>query len=194
MCGRYTFFTTQDDLEAYFEALVSRQGSVVPVPNVTPGSVMPVVAIGREKAPVIPTFRWGLIPSWAKDASVGFKMINARRETLHERPAFSALLERRRCLIPATGFYEAKRLLTVADRPLIAFAGLYDRWTSPSGEDVFSYTIITTQAEGVAATVHDRMPVILPKSRHKDWLDNGISVRDHLDMLLETDSAQIRLE
>jgi putative SOS response-associated peptidase YedK len=193
VCGRYTFFTTQDDLEAYFDALVATQGSVLPVPTVTPGSMMPVVAIGREKVPVIPTFRWGLIPSWAKDASIGFKMINARRETLHERPAFSALLERRRCLIPATGFYEAKRLLTVADRPLIAFAGLWDRWASPQG-DVFSYTIITTQAEGVVASLHDRMPVILPKSRHKDWLDNAISVRDHLDMLMETDSAQIRLE
>jgi putative SOS response-associated peptidase YedK len=201
VCGRYTFFTTQDDLEAYFEALVSQQGSVFPNYNVTPGAKMPVVAIGRDKVPVIPIFRWGLIPSWATEASIGYKMINARRETLHEKPAFSRLLERRRCLIPTNGFFEwkpddkAKEPVYIHQpgNGIMPFAGLWDRWKSPSGEDVFSYSIITTDADESMAHWHHRMPVILPKSRHKDWLDDAISVRDHLDMLLECDTSRILL-
>ena len=201
MCGRYTFFTSAEDLESFFEALVSQQGSIFPNYNVTPGAMMPVVAIGKDKVPVIPIFRWGLIPSWAKEANIGYKMINARRETLHEKPAFSRLLERRRCLIPTNGFFEWKPddkakepvYIHLPDRAIMTFAGLWDRWASPDGQDVFSYSIITTEADESMSHWHHRMPVMLPTSRHKDWLNNDISVRDHLDMLLDVDSSRIRL-
>lgn len=199
MCGRYTFFTSAEDLESHFEALVSIQDSIRPNWNVTPGARMPVVAVGREGVPVIPVFRWGLIPSWAKEAAIGYKMINARRETLREKPAFGSLLERRRCLVPTNGYFEWKpddrakipHYIHRPDRSLITFAALWDRWASPEGEDVFSYSIITTDADPHLAGVHHRMPVMLPKSRHRDWLDNRLSVHEHLDLLLEAEVSDL---
>jgi putative SOS response-associated peptidase YedK len=123
--------------------------------------------------------RWGLIPSWAKDASCSAKMINARAETIAEKPAFRTALKRRRCLIPADGFYEWQKLdaknkqpwyFTLPDEEPFAFAGLWESWKSPDGP-LETATIITTTANETLAFVHDRMPVILPPEHYARWLD-----------------------
>jgi putative SOS response-associated peptidase YedK len=125
--------------------------------------------------------RWGLIPFWAKDPEVGSRMINARAESVAQRPAFRTALRDRRCLVPATGFYEWKSapdgkapyLARVRDEKLFAMAGLYDRWKDPSGRDVHSFTIITTAPNEMMATIHDRMPVILSREDEDSGLAPG---------------------
>jgi len=126
--------------------------------------------------------RWGLIPSWAKDASVAAKMINARSETAGTRPAFRDVLKSRRCLIPADGFYEWQRVgktkqpycFEVGNAQIFAFAGIWDRWKDPSGNWVKTCSILTTTANAVTSAVHHRMPVILDADRYDLWLDPGM--------------------
>lgn len=179
MCGRYKLTTSVDELEHYFEAIVSHAGTIEPLVNVTPGMLMPVVAIGRDKIPVITTFRWGLVPSWSKDPKVGSKMINARSETITEKPSFAQPFQRRRCIIPSNGFYEWKtenKLKTPhfvhrSDDPIMSFAGIYDRWKYPDGKDLFTFSIITTVANPIIAHIHERMPVVLNPKEFKTWLN-----------------------
>ena len=126
--------------------------------------------------------RWGLIPSWAKSASIGSRMINARAETVAERPSFRTALRRRRCLVLADGFYEWQRngagrrpmRITMASGEPFAFAGLWDVWRDPRGETVRSCTIITTAANDLLSSIHDRMPVILPREMESLWLDHAM--------------------
>ena len=130
-------------------------------------------------------FHWGLIPSWAKDAAIGNKMINARTETLAEKPSFRAALTRRRCLIPADGFYEWQAApdgkkagrtpmhIRLKDDGLFAFAGLWEEWRAPDGSPLRSCTIITTTPNAVAAPIHDRMPAILRPEDESLWLDHS---------------------
>jgi putative SOS response-associated peptidase YedK len=121
--------------------------------------------------------RWGLIPHWAKEAKVGARMINARAETLTERASFRPLLRTRRCLVPASGFYEWHPTTKVPhyvhpkDADVFAFAGLHDVWRDPEGEEIASYTIITTTPNALLAPIHDRMPVILRPADQDAWLD-----------------------
>lgn len=133
------------------------------------------------------SLRWGLIPNWATDKSIGAKMINARVETLHEKPSFRKLLEKRRCIIPATGFYEWKKegtkkkpyYIHLLNLELFCFAGLWDSWTNKeSGEVINSFTIITTTANSLMAPIHDRMPVILPQAFEKAWLNGEVSQKE----------------
>jgi putative SOS response-associated peptidase YedK len=127
--------------------------------------------------------RWGLIPSWAKDASGAARMINARSETAHLLPAFRDSMKSRRCLIPADGFYEWKRTGTVKQPfcfevcggELFAFAGLWERWRNPTGDWIRSCSILTTTPNAVTSQVHDRMPVILDKADYELWLDPGFT-------------------
>ncbi|MCH8523984.1 MAG: SOS response-associated peptidase [Balneolales bacterium] len=186
MCGRYALFTAPDELEKYFEAIVSRAGTIEPNYNVTPGMMMPVVAIGRENVPVITTFRWGLIPNWAKDPAVGYKMMNARSETISEKPSFAMPFERRRCVIPSNGFYEWLRegksriphFVRREDDVIMTYAGIYDRWRSPEGADVFSYSIITTTANERIKHIHERMPVVLNREDVRRWLHPETPLHD----------------
>lgn len=131
-------------------------------------------------------FRWGLIPSWAKDEKIGYRMINARGETIHEKPSFRAAFKRRRCLIPADGFYEWKAVgegrskskqpfhIRRTDRQPFAFAGLWECWTPPDGSELESCTIVTTEANELLAQIHDRMPVILSPDEYSLWLDPDV--------------------
>lgn len=178
MCGRYT-------LRANSEKLIRRFGITFgamdwsPRFNVAPTQVMPIIRAvegGRELAPA----RWGLIPSWAKDAAIGNRMINARSETAAEKPAFRAPLAQRRCLVPADGFYEWQKtsatrkqpyLITMADGEPFGMAGLWERWRDPDGQDVDSFTILTTAANAAMRPIHERMPVILTPARYASWLD-----------------------
>ena len=179
MCGRYKLTTAAIDLEAYFEAIVSNAGSIEPILNVTPGMMMPVVAIGRDKVPVITTFRWGLVPGWSSDPKTGYKMINARSETITQKKSFITPFKRSRCIIPSNGFYEWKtegklkipHFVHRTDDEIMAYAGIYDRWKYPDGKDLFTYSIITTAANEHISHVHERMPVVLNKTDFASWLN-----------------------
>ena len=137
-------------------------------------------------------FRWGLIPFWAKDPSIGHKMINARAETVDEKPSFKTCLQRKRCLIVADGFYEWKKegstkrphRITLKNQELFGFAGLWDAWKSPTGEIVNSCSIITTTPNELMAPIHNRMPVILPREVESVWLDQSIVDSTFLKSLL----------
>jgi putative SOS response-associated peptidase YedK len=145
--------------------------------NISPGTNIPVVldAVDRN----VKMFRWGLIPGWAKDVSVGYKMINARAETIDEKPSFRVAFQRRRCLIPADGFYEWKTedghkypyLFTLKDRKPFTFAGLWETWRSQEGGEINSCTIITTEPNSLVAQYHNRMPVILGYENRWRWLE-----------------------
>ena len=123
--------------------------------------------------------QWGLVPSWAKDPSIGNKMINARAETLAEKPSFKGLIGKRRCLVLADGFYEWRKegkgkipmRFTLRGGEPFSFAGLWDSWKKPAGGELFSFTIITTQANNLLRPIHERMPVILNKEGEEKWLD-----------------------
>lgn len=151
---------------------------------------MPVV-ISKSKSPQLSLMRWGLIPSWAKDSKFGLSMFNARADTVTVKPSFKLSFRRRRCLIPATGFYEWKKnghlkiplYYTLKDQPLFSFAGLWDRWLDPHGSTLDTYTIITTDPNSFIKPVHDRMPVILKPDGEKIWLNNTSSETSLLSLL-----------
>lgn len=146
--------------------------------NIAPTQEVPIVV--RESPNRAVMMRWGLVPFWAKDPKIGNKMINARAETVQTKPAYRASLKRRRCIVPATGFFEWKRakdgkiphFIKMKDDSFFGFAGLYDRWKAPEGSTLVSFTIITTQSNAVMSKIHDRMPVILEPENEDMWLGN----------------------
>jgi putative SOS response-associated peptidase YedK len=153
--------------------------------NIAPTQQVPVVRQDR-KGPkrTFALLRWGLIPFWAKDASIGFKTINAVSETAADKRAFRDAMRLRRCLIPADGFYEWEQLGTnvkqpynfgLADDALFAFAGLWERWRDPAGEFIETFTILTTKPNSLVAGIHDRMPAILQPEDYDFWLDPGVA-------------------
>lgn len=187
MCGRYTLAVSPARLAARFS--VTPPLDLQPRYNIAP--TQSVIAVretteGRQLA----TLRWGLIPSWAKDATIGSRMINARSETVLEKPSFRAAFRQRRCLIPASGFYEWQTLptgkqpfyFTLRDDDLMAFAGLWEQWRSPDGTVVESCTILTTAANEIVAPIHDRMPVIIPSDLDARWLDPGADIGQLYDL------------
>jgi putative SOS response-associated peptidase YedK len=143
-------------------------------------------------------FKWGLIPSWAKDASMGARLINARSETVEEKPAFREAFKRRRCIIPADGFYEWQRredkkqpfFFQLKDERPFGFAGLWERWQGTTGEAIESCAILTTEANEVLRPVHDRMPVILHSADYELWLDEDVRKRELLRELLRPYPAE----
>lgn len=179
MCGRY-------ELHAHPAAIALAFGLDVVPPlapryNIAPMQDVPVVRVNAAGARELAMVRWGLVPRWAKDASIGAKMINARGETLKEKPAFRTAYRRHRCLVPADGFYEwqfgpdgkSKRPMRIAmaDGATFAFAGLAERWLAPDGEPLDTCTIVTTEANGLIRALHERMPVIVPPAAYARWLD-----------------------
>lgn len=175
MCGRFT-------LKAIPENLMAELGiSAVPDPftpryNIAPSQI--ILAITNGKAPAFQYFRWGLIPFWAKDPKIGYRMINARSETLTTKKTFKGLIRKNRCLIVADGFYEWEKtgrrkvpyyILLKSEEPF-AFAGLWSTWKDPEGKEVRSCTILTTGANDLVREIHDRMPVILDKKERVQWL------------------------
>jgi putative SOS response-associated peptidase YedK len=183
MCGRYKLSRRKQIVEEYFDS-VSGEEDWAPRYNIAP--TQPVAVIRQNpKEPVrqLSLMRWGLIPSWSKDSSVAARMINARSETAATKPAFRDALKSRRCLIPADGFYEWKRMgkakqpycFDVGEGELFAFAGIWDRWRNPSGTWLETCSILTTTPNAVTASVHDRMPVILDPDAYDLWLDPGMN-------------------
>lgn len=177
MCGRFTLTATPQRLRDRLR-LAAAPEDLVPRYNIAPSQDVLVVANRAQR--LLRPARWGLVPRWARDPSIGHRMINARAETLAQRPAFRELLERRRCVIPADGFYEWRRLdrrtrqpfyLRGRDGAPLALAGLWDVWRAADGARLASCTIITVPANGTVAPIHDRMPAILPPAGLDAWLD-----------------------
>jgi putative SOS response-associated peptidase YedK len=156
--------------------------------NIAPTQLAPVLTAGAER-PVLRTMRWGLIPFWSKDGGGKLSTINARAEALAQRPAYRAPFRSRRCLVPADGFYEWQRLdgrkqpyfIRLRSQEPMVFAGLWDRWRSPHGEEILSFAIVTTRANAALAPIHARMPAILAAHLHGEWLDR--SNRDEASLL-----------
>ena len=177
MCGRFTLTADQDSFEDRF-SLTGFDLGWVPSFNIAPTQeVLTVTNDGSENRPEL--MRWGLVPSWTKDPKIGNRMINARSETLTEKPSFRTAFKRRRCLIPADGFYEWKRegkakkpmLITANPGGLFALAGLWETWKQPDDSWLLTCAIITTSANEFMKSIHDRMPVILPRESEASWLD-----------------------
>ena len=201
MCGRYRLSRRKQIIEEQFDT-ADWQDDWSPRYNIAPTQPIPVIRQHpREHVRQISAMRWGLVPSWAKDTSGAARMINARSETAATKPAFRDPLKYRRCLIPADAFYEWKRNGTskqpycseVNNGELFAFAGLWDGWKDASGNWVKTCSILTTTPNLVTSTVHDRMPVILPKDDYDVWLDPGMeNVAAISEMLKPYDASQMR--
>jgi putative SOS response-associated peptidase YedK len=175
MCSRY-FLDADGNIIAYtFRVPVNDR--IRKRFNIAPTQEAPVVRV-REGEREVAMLRWGLVPYWAKDLKVGTKMINARAEGVETKPAFREAVKARRCIVPASGFFEWQGepgrkqpfAITVGDQPLFALAGLWERWKPPEGEPVETFTIVTTDANEAVARIHDRMPVILPPDAVETWL------------------------
>jgi len=192
MCGRFTLTVDPAELREAF-ANFSFPAKYMPRYNIAP--TQPILAIPNDAKNAADFFFWGLIPSWAKDITIASRLINARAETLAEKPSFRGSLKYKRCLIPADGFYEwqsrpgmktkVPHFIHMADGQPFAFAGLWDEWHSPDGDVLRSATIITTEPNSLMAALHNRMPVILSPDRYDDWLDPAPRTAESLQGLLQ---------
>lgn len=177
MCGRYTLIRLNDVLER-FPWIEHHPPDLVPRYNIAP--TQPLLVIANDHPNDYDYLTWGLVPSWAKDPSIANRMINARLETLAEKPVFAKPLRRRRCLVIADGFYEWKQLgpklkqpvrIRMKDQKPFAFAGLWEHWQDANGTEVKSCTIVTTTPNELMKTIHDRMPAIVPPELYLEWID-----------------------
>jgi putative SOS response-associated peptidase YedK len=197
MCGRFS-------LRMRNAALLAEYFDIVDVPplrpryNIAPSQPVAVVRLKPGETQLqreLVFMRWGLIPSWAKDEKIGYRMINARAESLAEKPAFRRALQQRRCLIPADGFYEWKvtgktkqpYFIRFREDRLFAFAGLWECWDGPDNSAIESCTIITTAAGELMRPIHDRMPLIMPQEIFTSWLDPTIQSPEQITPLLVSD-------
>jgi putative SOS response-associated peptidase YedK len=178
VCGRFALFASPELVAEYFT--LAEPPPLAPHYNLTPGQDIAAVRVDRGGARRLGALRWGLVPFWAKDPSIGRRLINARLDSLAEKPAFREALVRRRCLIPASGFYEwgidaagKKQPFFVRPRtePLLALAALWERWRTQAGETLETCVIVTTEASATLAAIHDRMPVMLARAAQDTWLD-----------------------
>lgn len=201
MCGRYAQFTSPGDIAEIFGATLD-SADVGPRYNAAPMQWLPVIRQRPSGERVVQMLRWGLLPSWAKDETIANRLINARAETLAEKPSFRSALRKRRCIVPADGFYEwAKRpdgkqpyYIHAADGSILAFAGLRERWTRPDdGEIIDSFTIVTTAANDRVRALHDRMPVILAPEAVARWLDPATKPDALTDLLGPCPDARLAL-
>lgn len=198
MCGRYATTQTDAELLEVFGPLEAVGEQLAPSYNVAPTDQVRVVLERTGPVPgrQLRTVRWGLIPSWAKDPKIGSRLINARVETITEKPSFKVAAVRRRCLVPATGYYEwekrdgAKVPQFLHADGVLAMAGLYELWPDPAREHddperwVWSVTILTTTASDTLGHIHDRSPVIVPAGMYDDWLDPSFTDPDRVRQLL----------
>ena len=176
MCGRYFIVMTPATMRERFG--YPEMPNFPPRYNVAPTQPIPLMRIWEGKKQFV-LMRWGLLPSWVKDPKTFTLLINARGDTVNEKPAFKNAMKRRRCLIPADGFYEWKRdgttkrpyLIRMKGSQPFAFAGLWETWVGPNGEELDTAAMITTDANAVLAPIHHRMPVILPPDKFEMWLD-----------------------
>jgi putative SOS response-associated peptidase YedK len=198
VCGRYTLASPNpSEVRARFQ--IAESVEVRRRFNVAPGDQVLAITTDREGARRGDTLRWGLVPSWATSPDTGLKMINARVETVAERPAYRRAFERYRCLIVADGFYEWQAVpsggkrpfhITRDDRALFAFAGLWSIWHAPDGGKLRTCTIVTTTANPAIASLHDRMPVILSPDAEAAWIDAATPREDLFEILAGLPASQ----
>ncbi|SHE32302.1 Putative SOS response-associated peptidase YedK [Seinonella peptonophila] len=188
MCGRFTLTTPESKLEQRFQMSLDLPYA----PNYNTAPTQSVIGIiSKQGSRQVTHYRWGLIPFWAKDQKIGSRLINARAETLHEKPSFRHLFKRKRCIILSDGFYEWKRIgnskqpyyIRMIDHSPFAFAGLWDTWKKGE-QEIHSCTIITTQPNRLMESIHHRMPVILPQEYEDQWLDEKLIDKEALQSLL----------
>ena len=188
MCGRFTLHhSTEDIAERFMVEQVLMD--LVPRYNIAPSQ--PVSAIVEHESRTLEQFKWGLVPSWAQDPAMGSGMINARAESASEKPAFRDAFRRRRCLIPASGYYEWKRVrdrslphyIHRADQDPFVMAGLWEEWKAPGGAIVRTCVVLTTPPNPFAAAIHQRMPAILTGEERQQWLDPQTDTRNLQDLL-----------
>ncbi|MBU6281362.1 SOS response-associated peptidase [bacterium] len=193
MCGRFVLTTPAQAIAEAFG--VDPPAELAPRYNVAPGQRVAVVrAAGASGRRSLDLLRWGLVPSWAKEVPRAVTLINARSDTAATKPAFRAAFRQRRCLVPASGFYEWQALpgggrkqpwlFTLRGAGPFAMAGLWERWRPPEGPAIESCTILTTEPNELVAPIHDRMPVILPEEAWADWLDPAVREPSRLQPLL----------
>jgi putative SOS response-associated peptidase YedK len=198
VCGRFGLFVTPEVLEEYF-SLPSVAAPPEPRYNLTPGQAVAAVREhdGRRR---LDALTWGLVPFWAKDVTIGRRLINARLDGITQKPAFREAWTRRRCLIPASGFYEwsepedgRKRphFIRPANEPLLALAGLWERWRTPSGDKLETCVIVTTDANVELEQIHDRMPLLIPRDAQALWLDPGTGLDDVLRLTQRTPALDV---
>ncbi|WKA54243.1 SOS response-associated peptidase [Planococcus shixiaomingii] len=194
MCGRYSLFADYSAILERFdiEEVSIDESDYSPNYNIAPSQqVVAIVNDGTKNR--LGLLRWGLIPPWAKDAKIGSKMINARAETVAEKPSFRNAFKKKRCLIVADAFYEWRRTdeqktpmrIKMKSGEPFAFAGLWESWKSPDGKTINTCSILTTKPNDLMATIHDRMPVVLSKEAEKVWLDPSVQDPEALGELLK---------
>lgn len=192
MCGRYTL-QQPDHLKSHYN-LATLPSHLKPNYNTAPGQLMPVV-VSRGGQPMLEMMKWGLVPVWAKDMKIGYKLINARGETIFEKPMWRKIVLQKRCLVPADGFYEWQKSTDTQSKKtpyfihpkqagLFSFAGLWELWHDAEGMEWKTYTIVTTEPNKEMAAIHDRMPVILTKRDETAWLDETRSSPQQVEPLI----------
>jgi len=177
MCGRYSFAQLSEDVEKRFKIHVDGNTYIAKY-NAAPGQKLGVIT--NQNPNELSFHYWGLLPPWSKDISMAYTMINARGESVEEKPAFRSAFKSKRCLIPADGFYEWKKqnkqkiphFIRLKTHEMFAFAGLWEAWKDAEDRTRRTFTIVTTKANKLMADLHHRMPVILPKHLEKEWLEN----------------------
>ncbi|EFI33118.1 protein of unknown function DUF159 [Desulfonatronospira thiodismutans ASO3-1] len=186
MCGRFALYEPSDIIQDHFG--LDDASELVPNYNIAPGTG--ILGIAYYENSLVPMFlKWGLIPHWSKAKQTQYKMINARVETVWDKSSFRSAIRYRRCLIPASGFYEWKKtdsgkqpyFISVSGTNIFAMAGIWETWEDKSsGEVIDSCAIVTTEAQGAVKEIHDRMPVTIDRSGYKNWLDPMVQTRDQL--------------
>ncbi|CAG0953035.1 SOS response-associated protein YedK [Anaerolineae bacterium] len=200
MCGRYAISLDPDQLATHFHAEPSETPLRARL-NAAPSEYLPVLLNSGERR--ISLLRWGLIPSWAKDPTIANNLINARAETIEEKPSFRDAFKKRRCLVLVDAFYEWQSLPNGKKQPMkialqsgepFAFAGLWEQWQPPAGEPLRTFTIITTSANPLIESIHQRMPVMLTPKGEQMWLDNQASVEVWRNLLLPFEADLMKIE
>ena len=188
MCGRSSLTKTEKELEERFRATFYSDDleryNPLPNFNVAPTHMHPVIT--QEEPRVIHLYRWGLIPSWAKDTKIGSKLINARIEGIEEKPSFRSAFQKRRCIVPFDGYYEWQKTpegkipyrIQLRDTEIFTIAGLYEHWKDPKGGIIHSFTLITHEADASISHLHDRQPMVLLPEQEALWLDANIPTKD----------------
>lgn len=202
MCGRYALYGPTSRLREQFGATIDElPPDFGPRYNAAPMQMLPVIRQRPDGKRVVHLLRWGLIPSWSKDESIATRLINARGETLAEKPSFRSAYKARRCIVPANGFYEWKGTadakqpyyIQPANDVLLGFAGLWERWTQPSGEAVDTFVVVTTEANDAMRQLHGRMPVILQPTDYELWLTKSTAPETVRQLIVPSPSDGLRM-
>ncbi len=190
MCGRYAFYSPAEAVKRTFA--LDLLPELKPRYNIAPTQSVPALRVVEEGRRSLAMLHWGLVPHWAKERAIGNRMINARSETLTEKPSYREAFRRRRCLVLADGWYEWQPaaggkqpwFVRLCDPRPIAFAGLWEKWKDPAGELLESCTIVTCDASESIRKIHDRMPVVLPEDSWDRWMDPACSDTESLSRIL----------